>query len=194
MLCVQKKSIQGILLHLNDNRRHNGTHENPHLVYAVLFCFFLGAAGLVMAFSYCYGRSVQLSEVRGQRLRLRCASPGPISGQRLNVSETEGAFVVLRCLLFQRWLRWILAALQTVFSFIIVAASCLRKDNKKISICVSLRVDGLHPVDLQALFCCDWTLTLLKNRTALVPLVVLFINVNQNLRLSSAEQDLLQPS
>lgn len=30
--CVQKKSIKGVLLHLNKNRHPNGMDENPHLV------------------------------------------------------------------------------------------------------------------------------------------------------------------
>ncbi|XP_037603954.1 synaptojanin-1 isoform X4 [Sebastes umbrosus] len=29
---IQKKSLKGVLLHLNENRRHNGMDENPHLV------------------------------------------------------------------------------------------------------------------------------------------------------------------
>lgn len=30
--CVQKKSIKGVLLHLNENRHPKGKDENPHLV------------------------------------------------------------------------------------------------------------------------------------------------------------------
>ena len=30
--CVQKKSIKGVLLHLNEHRNPNGLDENPHLV------------------------------------------------------------------------------------------------------------------------------------------------------------------
>ena len=30
--CVQKKSIKGALLHLNENRHPKGMDENPHLV------------------------------------------------------------------------------------------------------------------------------------------------------------------
>lgn len=30
--CVQKKSIKGVLLHLNENRHPKGLDENPHLV------------------------------------------------------------------------------------------------------------------------------------------------------------------
>lgn len=81
--CVQKKSLKGVLLHLNDNRQASRRDDNPHLVQGSFFlacCAFLGfwAQAVCRESVRCHANKIHgrgsLTDQRHQISAISCSS------------------------------------------------------------------------------------------------------------------------